>query len=47
MIPHTFSSLRTVTMFCKVKYRGVKKAVIADDLKSLVNKGRHIFTDIM
>ena len=35
-------------MLCKVSYRhGPKKAVVAENLKSLIDKGRHIFIDIV
>ena len=36
-------------MLCKVSFRpsGLKQAVVAEDLRSLVRKGRHIFNDIV
>ena len=35
-------------MLCKVSYRhGPKKAVVAENLESLIDKGRHIFYDIV
>ena len=35
-------------MLCKVCFRhGMKKAVVAENLESLVKKGRHIFNEIV
>ena len=35
-------------MLCKVSYcHTLKRAVVAENLESLINKGRHIFNDIV